>query len=823
MSPGFWTVVLALLRAARWRALGRARRNVRLAKNRRVSALFATPGLVFVFGALFGVVVQIMFAAQFVALIDAGARVEARAHNDFIVSSQFLTAFGPIDDRNVRPRFNDDQARAIAVEALRQARVHRGEPKGIAQRLTAAARSGGKSLVNEDELWRLPYPLPDRLAAALLLWWTVMLICQSESARPDNVEVRRPMWEWLFSHPAPPAAIYLAEMLSPIAANPIYVTAPLMPMALFGLVYGIVGVFAGLVVGVAFTVALACVGRAIEFGLISRLSVRARGAAFGLMNIVGFGALMAALVLGASVFQSAETIATVAQRFAAPAPAARALIGLAGDGGAAWWRALALDLPLAVVLIAVSVAFSVRASRMELGGYSVSVSAKPRATAAAFTWAPLYRREWLWFRRDGSAIVQAVIAPLMLAAIQAFNMRALVAQSFVSWNGMTGAAILFGAYILLTLGPKSLASEGQALWIALTWPQGLESLLKTKARLWASIASVVVLIALALTAARFPGDAGYIALTAVLWLAFARSLSEKVVTLASPVSASGEPRPTPGILRWASALGLFSFAVGVMTKQASLAIAGVVYSTLTAAAMWQNFRFRLPYLFDPWSEIAPPPPTLLHAMIAISAMIEGASILSAGAVALLGGDSAAVVTAAAYGIAAIVVCGGTIRLLRGRNVALADTLTWPSPNMTSAPVEIVIGLAAGAALGGFGRLYLEAIELIPAAAEALEKSRQAMAAVPHARAAYFVMAVAMAPFAEEYLFRGLLYRALDREWRGARALIGAAVFFAVYHPLLAWPPVFALGALNALLFRRTGRLTTSIAAHAAYNAIVLGF
>ena len=98
-----------------------------------------------------------------------------------------------------------------------------------------------------------------------------------------------------------------------------------------------------------------------------------------------------------------------------------------------------------------------------------------------------------------------------------------------------------------------------------------------------------------------------------------------------------------------------------------------------------------------------------------------------------------------------------------------------------------------------------------------------MAAVPHARVAYFVMAVGMAPFAEEYLFRGLLYRALDREWRGARAVVGAAAFFTVYHPLLAWPPVFALGALNAVLFRRSGRLTTSMAAHVAYNAIVLAF
>ena len=81
----------------------------------------------------------------------------------------------------------------------------------------------------------------------------------------------------------------------------------------------------------------------------------------------------------------------------------------------------------------------------------------------------------------------------------------------------------------------------------------------------------------------------------------------------------------------------------------------------------------------------------------------------------------------------------------------------------------------------------------------------------------------MAPFAEEFLFRGLLYRALDREWGGWRAIIGAGAFFAMYHPALSWPPVAALGMLNALLFKGSGRLWPAIAAHMAYNAVVLGF
>jgi membrane protease YdiL (CAAX protease family) len=67
----------------------------------------------------------------------------------------------------------------------------------------------------------------------------------------------------------------------------------------------------------------------------------------------------------------------------------------------------------------------------------------------------------------------------------------------------------------------------------------------------------------------------------------------------------------------------------------------------------------------------------------------------------------------------------------------------------------------------------------------------------------------------------MLYRALDREWGGWRAVLGAAAFFAIYHPVLSWLPVATLGAVNAILFKRTGRLATSVATHMVYNAMVL--
>jgi membrane protease YdiL (CAAX protease family) len=120
----------------------------------------------------------------------------------------------------------------------------------------------------------------------------------------------------------------------------------------------------------------------------------------------------------------------------------------------------------------------------------------------------------------------------------------------------------------------------------------------------------------------------------------------------------------------------------------------------------------------------------------------------------------------------------------------------------------------------FAHGYLAIIYHFPFAADAINKSQEQMA-IPGMRLAYTIAAVGFAPFAEEYLFRGLLYRALDREWGGWHAVLGAAAFFAIYHQPLSWVPVGLLGATNAMLFKKTGKLAPAVVLHMVYNAVVL--
>ena len=178
---------------------------------------------------------------------------------------------------------------------------HGGDLRQVAGDLRAKIDAHGSGLADEDALWR-PAVCAARGADArrCLPGGCWCSLCQGEGAQLDIPMTRHPMWEWLFSHPAPPSAIFFAEMLAPIAANPLFVTAPILPGALFALAYGWpIGIAGAVLVGVPLAVALACLGRALEIRIVLGFGPRVRGALLGLMSWFGFASMMLTLFLAA--------------------------------------------------------------------------------------------------------------------------------------------------------------------------------------------------------------------------------------------------------------------------------------------------------------------------------------------------------------------------------------------------------------------------------------------------------------------------------------------------------------------------------------------
>ena len=837
-GPSFWDTVRLLLKATRSRSEGRRKRQQELLHQRGGTDW---GGFGYTLAILFMGVLNVGAAFVVLGAVEAAQRISAERQGKIVVSHSFIEVVEQAKRLSQVEGINPDDhlpESFYSSEASKIAEDHGGDKDEIERKLRNAVRDGRTDHFVEEKavepgLGALSRsgPLPSTLGSLVLIWWWVMLIFQGEGIDLDLQRRRHPMWEWLFSHPVQPGAVFLAEMLSPIAANPVYWTAPLFVGTLYGLAYDAgTGFVATILIGIPITISAACLGKALEIGVILRFPPRSRGAVIGMMGWIGYASLML-FFIGWLVAGKVMPVLGKLLGFLTVIPWPWLQLFLGGTGNSfSFIAGVTACWILSGVTLAGAVWFSIWGAKQGLSGNFAQSDAGPRTRGAQFGREPLYRKEFLWFARDRSAIVQAILIPLTVAGVQIFNLRGILSYAQGAWNYVCGAGILFGTYFLWILGPKSLASEGTALWIALTWPRGLESLLKAKAWLWSMISTGMVALVLCYAAFLYPHNIGPIVLVGVAWFFFGRSMAEKTVTLVTVPSSSGEQEKIPWSRRAAAQLGMLTFAIGVLTQQWHIAVMGIVYSYLTAAAMWQNFRARLPYLFDVWSEKLPPAPTLMHGMIAISILVEAGAVLTGIIVAAVGREGIAVAQAISYGICAVIVSIGMSNFLSGRGVVGSDIWQWRPESEPAAGHwwrdivslrGMVLGGAAGLALGFVAVGYVAVLRHLPVTSEILRKSQEEMAKMPYLKVSFAVMAVAFAPFAEEYLFRGVLYRALDREWGGWRAVVGSAAFFAIYHSPLSWLPVALVGACNAVLFKKSGRLAPAVVLHMVYNAVVV--
>ncbi len=85
-----------------------------------------------------------------------------------------------------------------------------------------------------------------------------------------------------------------------------------------------------------------------------------------------------------------------------------------------------------------------------------------------------------------------------------------------------------------------------------------------------------------------------------------------------------------------------------------------------------------------------------------------------------------------------------------------------------------------------------------------------------------VMAVAIAPIAEEFMFRFFLYGVLKRYFgRLVGVIVNAALFGAVHAHLPSLGPLFVLGGCFTIAYEWSGSILVSMTMHALFNALTL--
>lgn len=734
------------------------------------------------------------------------------------------------------------EARSFQTAARQIAGVY-GDTEACERRLREAYQDRGLDAFNPSqfsavlpgrEIWDDPALAPQmaRPLGLILAALTLMLLFRSFAAA--NLDLTEPSWslEWFFTFPVRASAIFAARLLQVTLLNAFaWITIfPLMTVVLYGAGWRIGAVVLAGLTTLAISSAVAGVQVVGETYLRRRLS---RGQ---LSNIVGLCTIMQMLLFVAIMALVATPIAmewmmALARQLPAEIkwlptvlpislcrpdpPVATIVAGMLG----------------AIVLVPLAAAFI--GQRMVRGGLSDQAGTyvgRRRPLAAQASQSQYLRgflgKELLLLARDRVFLAQAIILPVILCIFQVLMNPGLAKAA--SRNGQHAAAVAFltGAYVMLMSGSRLLISELKGMWLLYTLPHRLEKLLLRKISLWAAFGTVFAAVVWAMLAGRH----GYVgaenvfrAILAIGGVAIYGVISAGLSALGTDAAAE---RPRVGAtMLYLNMLVGGTYVMAIYAPEIWQSMVLVVLFVLVAGAIWQKVRERLPYLLDPTQQ---PPPTLglSDAMVAVFAFfaLHALSVLG---LSRSGWALPAVLTVSYVAAGLAVVPMSLLIFWRRRIPNLLATLGLrrsadsPARSSWSWPKAVAGGVGLGVLAAAGAWAYLAIVQQIPWLRAIREQTEQAGLMRGSGYVWIACLAVLAAPPLEEYLFRGLLFRSLQRLMRPGFAIVASAAVFAAVHPPISLPPVFCLGIATAWLMRRTGLLAAAIAAHMTYNGLAI--
>lgn len=206
--------------------------------------------------------------------------------------------------------------------------------------------------------------------------------------------------------------------------------------------------------------------------------------------------------------------------------------------------------------------------------------------------------------------------------------------------------------------------------------------------------------------------------------------------------------------------------------------------------------------------------------------LAGGMLASAAARAPGTGISAVNANFLAFAASTLFLHGGTLvvanMLLRRQSLNWREFLGGGSPRWPRhLLLGLGVGLAAVPALLGMNHLCFLALKAI--GAEPVQQITVQILQDVHGwfrRGCFAVSAIALAPVAEEIIFRGVLYPALRQQGRPQMALFVSSLLFASIHGnVMTFLPLFAFALVLVCLVERTDGLIAAITAHAVFNTV----
>jgi ABC-2 type transport system permease protein len=429
---------------------------------------------------------------------------------------------------------------------------------------------------------------------------------------------------------------------------------------------------------------------------------------------------------------------------------------------------------------------------------------------------PIQARELVLLVRDRNFLVQSLVLPVLVIGAQIwFNAGSgLLASAWHTPAGLAAIAFSIAAYALMFSAFQTLNTEGNALWILYCVPQSLEKVLWQKAILWGSVCLAYPLAIFAIAPAmgapllELWGLAIVVLAGVPIFAVIATALG---VFASDPLAQLVQRRLRPSYMYlYLMLASLYVYAIFASTvwERASL----MVLTGLLGLALWQKARDHLPYLLDP---SASPPARVSLSDGLVAAMLFFVLQGLVGVIQTINGQKLTGSTV----LIAFAVAGATTFLLM--RFVFWRLKSEGVPRFLGAGSIRAIGW--GAAAGAAAALAALAYLWLARHTALFETARQRMLFDPNDGLWLLLLAVAAAPVFEEFIFRGLIFGGLRRTLGPGASVLASAAIFALVHPPFSVLPVLGLGVAAALVYDRARLLIGPIAAHAVYNAIVVGY
>lgn len=467
---------------------------------------------------------------------------------------------------------------------------------------------------------------------------------------------------------------------------------------------------------------------------------------------------------------------------------------------------LLLSEVLALTFLCISLIQRVAGKRFETGGGAQKSQRHNRQLVTREF--GLIGKEITLLIRDKHLLLQVALMPLFLVSMQLFFAPEFLKSLLKDPLYWGTASFVIGAYSLQFSTLNLILHEKKALWVLYVLPHSFTQLILKKIAFWIALAEFYALFAFSL---------GWFYRQSISWYSIAILLNITLaIALLGIIGASlgvigSDPLNSEPQKRMRIDIAyLFMLLMSLMAGSLMINVwQRIVYFLLfgfLGLALWQKASEQFFYLLDA-SPDRRREVDLADGLICV--VLFSFLQFMGNSIFLAANFSSGVSLTVSFFLAGMLSVFLVLFTLWRHGVQLKNAIGFKSRLNGQQHLKIILFYST--AVIGFGFIYLYGLSFYDWDDSGRGIKSQFL----------FMIAVLMAPFFEEIMFRGLVFKGLLNTFSLHLAAAISALIFALVHPPISMIPVFFVGISTALAYDKTKSLWAPMAIHGLYNLSIV--